>query len=114
MIKGIKFQFGDEEYIIPPLNLASLEELQDDLAALSSETLDKRSVSTVITATWKALQRNYPEITREKVATMIDLENFKAVVTAVMDVSGLQRKAIEGMEEKQKVGESTGDTSMPT
>lgn len=94
MIKGIKLKLGDTEYIVPPLALGALEDLQDQLGTFTGGA-DPESVRTVIDSATAALKRNYPDITRDQVRNMIGLENMAEVLQAVMDVSGLRRKEIE-------------------
>lgn len=94
MIPGIEFDFGAEVLTIPPLSLGDLELLQDRLGSLQIETLDTTSIGTVIDATLAALQRNYPDMTRAKVAALIDLGNMPDVIRSVMDVAGMVRKEI--------------------
>jgi len=103
-IKGIPLSLGGKTYIVPPLNLGTLERLQERLANFTGG-VDQESVSTVLDAAHSALLRNYPEITREQVAEMIDVANMAEVMEAVMDVSGLKRKAIEA---DTGAGEPTG------
>lgn len=93
--KGIAFNLGGDDYIIPPISLGALEQLQDRIASFTGNANDKEQISTVVDAAFSALRRNYPEITREAVAEMIDLGNMIEVFGAVMDVSGLKRKEIE-------------------
>lgn len=99
MIKGIPFELLGTTYIIPPLNLSALEAMQDKLEAFEGGT-DGKSITTVIDATLSALKRNYPEMTRDQVADMLDVGNMQDVMQAVMDVSGLKRKALEAGEAK--------------
>ncbi|ENT1749659.1 hypothetical protein CAA71_002200, partial [Neisseria gonorrhoeae] len=42
-----------------------------------------------------ALKRNYPDLTREEAADLIDIGNMNEVFAAVMDVSGLKRREQE-------------------
>ena len=95
MIPGIEFDFGAEVLVVPPLALGDLELLQDRLGVLQIQTLDATSVGTVIDATLAALQRNYPEITRARVAALIDVANMPEVIQCVMDVAGMRRKEID-------------------
>lgn len=92
--KGIKKEIGGVEYIIPPISLGTLEQMQERITQVTDST-DASSVSTVIDATHASLKRNYPDITREHVADIIDVENMMDIYEAVMDVSGLKRKALE-------------------
>lgn len=97
-VKGIAVRLGGESYVIPPLSLGALEQLQGRVAAFQGDIRDKEQVATVIDAAHAALKRNYPEITREEIADLIDVGNMAEVFEAVMDVSGLKRKAIEAGE----------------
>lgn len=101
-IKGIEFTFGEEKLVIPPISLGALEQLQERIGKFSGDALDAGQVATVVDATFAALKRNYPEITRERVGDLIDVENMAEVFSCVMDVSGLKRKAAEA-------GEPTGN-----
>lgn len=97
-ISGIEHVFGDRAYTIPPLSLGALERLQGKLQALQDETnpLALSSVSTVVDAAHAALLRNYPEISREEVAELVDVSNMHEIVQKVLDVAGVLRKETEG------------------
>lgn len=94
MVKGIPISLAGTEYIVPPLSLGALEELQERLADFSGD-LSPKSISLVVDATHRALIRNYPDLSRAAVAKMIDLGDMLDVISAVMDISGLKRKALE-------------------
>lgn len=93
MIPGIEIDFGSERLTVPPLTLGSLQLLQGKLEKFQADT-SPESVATVIEAAFLALRRNYPDITRERVAEILDLGNMLDVLSAVMDVSGMKRKEI--------------------
>jgi hypothetical protein len=107
-IKGIETEFADgTKLIVPPLNLASIQVLQDRLATFKGG-MDADSINLVVDATMMALQRNYPDLTRERVITdLIDLGNMEEVMAAVMDVSGLKRKEQEKALGEAKAGVTT-------
>ena len=102
MVKGVKFEFANgEELVIPPLSLGALEIVQEDLSAFDG-TMSSKSVGAVVLAVHLALQRNYPDMTAEKVKSeLLDLSNMSEVMQAVMDIGGLLRKA----QEAKKTGE---------
>jgi hypothetical protein len=102
-VKGVEFEFANgEKMIVPPLNLGAIELLQDRLGKFNG-TMNSESIALVIDATLMALQRNYPEVTREQVSTdLLDLGNMEEVMGLVMDVSGLKRKEIEKGEAKPR------------
>lgn len=97
MIKGITLLLAGQPYIVPPLTLGALEDLQDGLESFTGG-IDLKSIKTVIDALHAALLRNYPDMTRDQVRNMVGLENMDEVMQAVMDVSGLRRKELEAGE----------------
>lgn len=124
--KGITLTFAegekDVERVVPPLNFRSLQQLQTRLEQFSGRA-DPASIDLVVDCLHHALARNYPaefpiqteggldSVGREKVRDMLDLENMMAVMEAVMDVSGLKRKAKEA--EAANGDPSTGATATP-
>lgn len=94
-IKGLAINLGGADFVVPPLSLGALEQLEERLKAFSGDITDKSQVATAIDALHAALRRNYPEMTREQVADMIDVGNMIEAFEAVMDVSGTRRKAAE-------------------
>lgn len=93
-IKGIEVEMGGTVRVVPPLNLNSLEQLQTRLAGFTGG-MDQESISIIKDAAYAALKRNYPEITMEVIAEELDVSNMNEVFLAIMDVSGLRRKAKE-------------------
>lgn len=100
MIPGILFPFGSEDLVVPPLALGDLELLQERLAAMQLDAMNRESMGTIIDATHAALQRNYPALTREAVGRLIDLGNMADVIQCVMDISGVKRKSLESEQGK--------------
>lgn len=96
-VKGIPVELGGEVLIVPPLSLGSLEQLQAGIAGFTGDVFDKAQIALVIDAALAALRRNYPEMTRERVAEFIDVANMPEVFEALMDVSGLKRKSMEAV-----------------
>lgn len=94
-VKGIAFDFGGEVLVIPPLSLNAIDQLRARLQAFDGNVLAADQSALAIDAVHAALARNYPDITRERVGDLIGLENMVEAMAAVMDVSGLKRKAAE-------------------
>jgi hypothetical protein len=103
-IKGVVLNLNGTNYTVPPLNLRSLETMQDALSDFTGG-IDAKSVSTVVDAAYAALKRNYPDMTRDEVAEIIDVGNMVEVMQAIMDVSGLMRK------EQEAQGGASGESS---
>ena len=104
--QGITLNLGGADLVLPPISLGALEQLQTRIAGFTGDVLDAAQVTTVIDAAHASLLRNYPETTREQVADMIDVGNMADIWGAVMDVSGLKRKALaeEPQEGEVKAG----------
>lgn len=108
--KGVSVEMGGEIYVIPPLALGPLEQLQDRVSKFDG-SLSSENIKVVIDAALSALQRNYPDMTREKVADLIDVANMQEVFESIMDISGIKRKQAEA--EASAGGKSlAGETSM--
>ena len=87
-IKGVDVTFSDGTIlVVPPLNLAAIEVLQDRFMSWDGK-VSPETVKLVVDVTFLALKRNYPEMTREQVAELIDLSSMSACMSAVMQVSG--------------------------
>ncbi len=90
-IPGVAVNLGGVDYIIAPLNLRQAEELEPIISGLvqapEGETVAaaiKRGLPIILAS----LQRNYPDITAEQLADLIDLGNFRACIDAVTSTSG--------------------------
>ncbi|WP_107812814.1 hypothetical protein [Neisseria sicca] len=94
-IKGVTVELNGTNYVIPPIALGALEQLQERIGTFDGNVQDVKQISTVIDCAHAAMRRNYPDMTREEVADLIDIGNMNEVFAAVMDVSGLKRKEQE-------------------
>ncbi|VVN71660.1 hypothetical protein PS914_02340 [Pseudomonas fluorescens] len=56
--------------------------------------MDRGSIATVIDATYAALRRNYPDMSREEVAGLLDLRKMREVLNAVMSASGMEAQPV--------------------
>lgn len=95
MIPGIPKTIGGTEYIVPPVSLGTLEVYGDAIHEFEKGTLGLAGFKVVTDVVFAALKRNYPDITREFIKDNIGLEDAGDYFTAVMDVSGMKRKALE-------------------
>jgi len=109
-VKGIAIMLDGTVYVVPPLSLGALEQLQERIANFDGGVTDPKNIATAIDVVHAALKRNYPELERAKVGELVGLENMLELYGACMDVSGLRRKAIEEgkpAEEEPAPGEAT-------
>lgn len=108
-IKGLVLNLGGTDYVVPPLSLGAMEQLQDRMAAFTGDISDKQQVATAIDALHAALRRNYPDLERAQVAELIDVGNMFDAFEAVMDVSGARRKAAEAQALEGQEGNQPGE-----
>lgn len=93
---GEKFNFGGEEFVVPPLPLGALRKHRDALKIIQSVDASAKDVSdeqldATFTIVLAAFQRNYPSMTREKLEEFLDLGNMLPVLNAIMASSGLEK-----------------------
>lgn len=115
-VPGIAIAFpGRGALVVPPLPLGVVEQMHTRLSGWKAG-IDAESVKTIIDATLASLQQNYPDLTRDDVGRMVNVGNMIEVFEALMDVSGLKRKAKEKAagEAPSQAPPSPGSTSTPT
>lgn len=130
MIPGIELELGGTSYIVPPLSLPALRLLSPRLKAMRNLGEDSAQ-KTIFDASYLALKRNYPEITRRQIEGLVevdesgevvtneegllpDLETMERVFDAVMDISGVKRKEIDEGKATAVETTSTGTISTAT
>lgn len=93
--QGIPFNFDGRTLVIPPLSLGAFEQLQGRLETMDQASITPEYIGTVVDSVHAALRRNYPDMTREEVSGLLDLQNMQEVMACVFDVGGVKRKALE-------------------
>lgn len=113
MIKGVKVTLGEQEYVLPPCSMDTLEELGpavDEFMAVH-KTGGQPSLThmrVIVDLVHGALLRNYPHLTRKEVAMGIDLSNMTALFMAAMNVSMPPASEGAASNEGGTLGELTG------
>ena len=104
--------FGAEAYRVPPLALGAIQDLQDRVASMgSADGLPKPAqMETILDVVHAAIRRNYPSMTREQLAEMIDVQNYQEVMGAVLNVSGFKEREA-GASGEALASTGTGSTS---
>jgi len=92
MIPGLVVAMGGEDWIVPPLTLGQLRRLMPKVRQLTEigASMGEAQIAVLIDIVSAALQRNYPEMTPEKVENLLDLGNASVVLNAVLTGSGLK------------------------
>jgi hypothetical protein len=89
---GVWLAFGAEEYLVPPLSFKAIQSLQDRIQGMSATAgpPSRDNMETVLDVVHASLARNYPDMTRDDVADMVDLQNYGEVLAAVLSTSGFR------------------------
>src|SRR5690348_4057753 len=92
MIPGVAVAMGDCDWVVPPLTLGQLRRLMPKVRQLTEigASMGETQVAVLVDIVTAALQRNYPELTPERVENLLDLGNAGAVLNAVLTGSGLK------------------------
>ena len=88
---GVALRLGGRDWIVPPLNFRQLKALAPVFARVGAidARLGEKEIDDIVRLVHAALSRNYPDLTADDVAELIDLGNAASVVRAVAGVSGL-------------------------
>jgi hypothetical protein len=91
MFKGEAIDLGGAEYIIPPLSLEKLEELEPQFHALAMPSASFRGrVDALMPILLASFQRNYPEITDQQLRQLLDLPSLNRLVEIIMRGNGFR------------------------
>ena len=92
MINGTKITLGGTEYIVPPLNFKALKTLQPMIESLSKidMAMSNEQIDNVAEIVLAALNRNYPDKTKDDVLEWLDLGNSGQILGAIMGASGIK------------------------
>lgn len=95
--KGVSVELGGVVYIIPPLTLGRLSFFRDRLEAIGDNInpMDPVFQSLAIDVIHAAVVRNYPDMSRDDLAELVDLGTMSDAWMACLDVSGIRRKEQE-------------------
>jgi hypothetical protein len=113
MIPGVQITMGGEEWTVAPLTLGQLRRLMPQVQQLTEigARMGESQIAAVVEIVTAALQRNYPDLTTDAVAEILDLGNSAQVLHVVLTGSGLrERRPGEAM----AVARCDGQTSTPS
>lgn len=92
LIDGVSIVLGGEQFTVPPMNLKTVRRLLPAFDQIKSGSLNAAALDAAVGVIHGALSRNYPDLTADEVADMVDLSNLEGVLSAVLEVSGLTPK----------------------
>ena len=114
MIPGVSVAMGGEDWVVPPLTLGQLRRLMPQVRQLTEigASMGEAQIAVLVDIVTAALQRNYPEMTPEKVENLLDLGNASAVLNAVLTGSGLKPGGVPAGEPPAPgIGSGANDTA---
>jgi hypothetical protein len=111
VIDGVRVRMNGRDWIVAPLTLGQLRRLWPQVQRLGEvgTGMGEDEITAMVELVTAALQRNYPDLTPERVADLLDLGNAGAVLNAVLTGSGLR----PAMGEAVAPGISAAAVSLP-
>ena len=93
-IRGRTINLKGEDYVLPPLNLENLRNLEADINRLAADSenpakgIERFEIMSRVVAT--ALRRNYANISDIDILTMLDLGNVVEAYNTALAASGFE------------------------
>lgn len=106
---GITIMLAGEPRVMPDLNLAGAQEFEERMSQPNAISDKNLAVDTITSA----LQRNYPQITREDVLEGIGLRQLMDVFGALLRYCGYLPTEAEEGKARATTEAGTGPSSMP-
>lgn len=98
MIPGTVIELGGRKYVLPPMNVATME-LHKEFFKRAAKGVDPEGafddLATIADMVHRSLKRNYPEVTLAEVQEHVDLANMHELMESVVKTSGLTRSTGE-------------------
>lgn len=96
MIPGINVNLGGTDYTVPPLNLRLFFQFEEQIDVLNkpgAHSLGEyaKAAGAVLLA---VMQRNYPDMTAEQFAELVDFGNLTTMVQAMFAQSGFAARPL--------------------
>lgn len=88
-IPGTALNLGGHDFIVPPLNLNQVQHFGSVFESPPKADNFVQEFENALPIIIAAMQRNYPDFTEEDARALIDVGNFRDVVEAIVDSSGL-------------------------
>jgi hypothetical protein len=93
MIRGTVIELGDQNWILPPANVATMELHADFFKGAAKGDLDAEGafdkLPVIADIVFRSLKRNYPDITLDFVKDHVDMGNMEELMSSVFSTSGL-------------------------
>jgi hypothetical protein len=93
-IPGVAINLGGHDFVLAPLGLRLMREFQaktEDLSKRDPQPTPEDWYALNVDAIVASLQRNYPDVTSENIADLLDSSNVQEALRFVLDQTGLKR-----------------------
>lgn len=94
LFEGVKVTLGRQTYIVPALTIRQVRQHRATLnamSALATREPTEDEIGGMIDVAHAALSRNYPDMDKAQLEDVVDLNNLKHLMAAVVGQSGLER-----------------------
>ena len=90
-VAGIVVAADGRDWIVPPLALVQFKRLRPQISALSeSQAGSDNQIDLLLEIVAAGMSRNYPDLSADELASLIDVGNADLFLTAVLAGSGLK------------------------
>ena len=83
LVPGTSIEMAGREWVVPPLTVSQYLRLLPTIKA-AQNVEDMQAIPTIVETVTTALQRNYPDLTMDAVADMLDLGNMLRAFVAAL------------------------------
>ena len=94
LFEGVKVTLGRQTYVVPALTCRQLKKHRANIAVLpqllNRDPTDEE-VDGLLDVFHAAVSRNYPDVDRDQLEDLVDLNNLPSLIQAVLAQSGLER-----------------------
>lgn len=99
LLEGTKMNLGGREFIVPPLNIRGLRLLGPKFDSITkacmgagvSALLSVEVLDDMMEVIHTAIVRNYPNVTKDELEDLVDLDTLPKLFQAVAAQSGMQQ-----------------------
>ncbi len=92
-IPGTPLNLGGVDFVMPPLNLDQVRAFESVLPTLGKKGSLTENIDEGLPLLHAALSRNYPDLTLDELRPLLDLGNFPAACSALVESSGFVESA---------------------
>lgn len=89
LLAGATIELDGQEWTAPPLNFLQLQRLDPHIKTVTSGQFSTEWLASAVKIIHASLSRNYPELSEDDMAEMLNMGNFNRALDAVLSTSGM-------------------------